>query len=155
MPAPGRQDETEAERADRNFSELLQEVRVAQTGVQILFGFMLTIPFQARFGELDSWSRKVFAVAIVTAALAAACLIAPVAFHRTLFRRQAKEWVVRAASRLAGVGLVLLAVTMVAALDLVLGVVYSRTVALITASAVGLVLALLWWVIPLRRRWRT
>ena len=154
MPAPDRPGETEAERADRNFTELLQELRVAQTGVQILFAFLLTMPFQARFRELDTFGLVAFGTSILSSAVATACLIAPVAYHRILFRRQAKDWVVVRASRLAGAGLAFLALAIVAALALVLEVVYSRTWALVVAGAMAVLLALLWAVIPLARRAR-
>jgi hypothetical protein len=154
MPAPDRPGETEAERADRNFTELLQELRVAQTGVQILFAFLLTMPFQARFRDLDTFGLVAFGAAIMASALATACLIAPVAYHRILFRQQAKDWVVFRASRLATAGLVFLALAIVAALALVLQVVYSRTWSLIIASAMAVLLTSLWLVIPLIRRAR-
>ena len=154
MPAPDRPGETEAERADRNFNELLQELRVAQTGVQILFAFLLTMPFQARFQELDTFGLVTYGASILSSAVATACLIAPVAYHRILFRRQAKDWVMFSASRLAGVGLAFLALAIVAALALVLEVVYNRTWSIIIAAAVAALLALLWAVIPLARRAR-
>src|SRR4051812_14658437 len=100
--------ETEAERADRNFGELLQELRVAQTGVQILFAFLLTLPLQSRFEKLDDWEIGTFVVALLLSAGASVCLIAPVAYHRALFARKMKNQVVQAASRFAILGLALL-----------------------------------------------
>jgi hypothetical protein len=152
MPAPDRSGETEAQRADRNFTELLQELRVAQTGVQILFAFLLTLPFQARFGGQDTFGRVAYGAAILCSALAAVCLIAPVAYHRILFRRQAKDWVVVRASVLANVGVAFLAVAMTSALALVLQVVYSRTWAVIIAAGMAVLIVFMWWVVPLRRR---
>jgi len=154
MPAPDRSGETEAERADRNFTELLQELRVAQTGVQVMFAFLLTIPFQARFSELDTFGLVAYGTAILSSALAAACLIAPVALHRMLFRRQAKDWVVARASVLANVGVGFLALAIVSALALVLDVVYSRTWSVIIAAAMAALLVTLWWGVPLARRAR-
>jgi Family of unknown function (DUF6328) len=154
MPAPDRPGETEAERADRNFTELLQELRVAQTGVQILFAFLLTMPFQARFQDLDTFGLIAYGIAIMSSAVATACLIAPVAFHRILFRRHAKDWVMFRASALATVGLAFLALSIVAALALVIEVVYSRTWALIVAAGMAVLLASMWAIIPLNRRAR-
>src|SRR3954449_11631090 len=96
-----RRGESSAERADRNFGELLQELRVAQTGVQILFAFLLTLPLQARFEKLDDWEIAVFVTALLLSAGASVCLIAPVAYHRALFARKMKHKVVAAASRFA------------------------------------------------------
>jgi Family of unknown function (DUF6328) len=154
MPAPDRSGETEAERADRNFTELLQELRVAQTGVQILFAFLLTMPFQARFSGMDTFGLVAYGAAILSSALAAVCLIAPVAYHRILFRRQAKDWVVVRASQLANVGVAFLALAIVSALALVLQVVYSRTWAVIIAAAMALLIVFTWWVVPIARRQR-
>jgi hypothetical protein len=151
MPAPNRPGETEAERADRNFTELLQELRVAQTGVQILFAFLLTMPFQARF-KLDTFGLVAYGSAILSSALAAVCLIAPVSYHRILFRRQAKDWVVVRASQLAHVGVAFLALAIVSSLALVLQVVYSRTWSVIIAGAMAILILCMWWVIPLIRR---
>jgi O-antigen/teichoic acid export membrane protein len=154
MSAPDRPSETEAERADRNFTELLQELRVAQTGVQILFAFLLTLPFQARFSEQDTFGLVAYGMAILSAALAAVCLIAPVAYHRILFRQQEKDWVVVRASLLANVGVGFLAVAIVSALALVLQVVYSRTWSVIIAVVMAVLIVSMWWVVPLVRRQR-
>src|SRR5687768_7145835 len=116
-------DETETERADRNFADLLQELRVAQTGVQILFAFLLTIPLQARFTTLDEFHKDVFVVALLCASLATACIIAPVAYHRVLFRRHMKTNIVMAAARLAVGGLVFLGLAIIASVYLVLDLV--------------------------------
>ena len=154
MSVPGRPSETEAERADRNFTELLQELRVAQTGVQILFAFLLTLPFQARFPEQDTFGLVAYGAAIMASALAAVCLIAPVAYHRVLFRQQEKDWVVRRASMLANVGVALLAIAIVSALALVLQVVYSRTWSVIMAAVMAVLITSTWWVVPVIRRQR-
>ena len=154
MSVPDRPSETEAERADRNFTELLQELRVAQTGVQILFAFLLTMPFQARFSGLDTLGRAAYGTAILSSALAAVCLIAPVAYHRILFRQQEKDWVVRRASMLANVGVAFLAVAIVSALALVLQVVYSRTWSVIIAVVMAVLIVSMWWVVPVVRRQR-
>jgi len=145
-------DETEAERLDRNFGDLLQELRVAQTGVQILFAFLLTLPFSARFGTVDDFEKSVYVVALLASAAAAAMIIAPVAYHRMLFRQGHKPELVRSAHRMASGGLVCLLVAMVAAVLLVSDVVVGRAPALIVSLATGCLLALLWGVLPWRRR---
>src|SRR3954453_5682074 len=106
----GREGETSAQRADRNFSDLLEELRVAQTGVQILVAFLLTIPFQQRFPQLSPALRRVYDATLTSAVLAAVLLIAPVAFHRGVFREHLKARLVQASHRLAIAGLALLAV---------------------------------------------
>ncbi|MDQ2674816.1 MAG: DUF6328 family protein [Chloroflexota bacterium] len=148
----GRCDETEEERADRNFADLLQELRVAQTGVQILFAFLLTIPLQARFEKLNQWQVDVFVAALLFSALATACLIAPVAYHRVLFRQRLKDYIVRTASRFAVAGLLFLGLAVVSSVHLVLDIVLNRTVAFWVAGALGALLILIWWLMPLSRR---
>jgi hypothetical protein len=144
----GRPSETETERADRNFGDILQELRVAQTGVQILFAFLLTIPMQARFPTLDNWQKDVFVTALVTSALATACIIAPVAYHRVLFQRSMKADIVQAAARLASFGLFFLGFAVVASVHLVLDLVLGRTTAIITAGVLLVILVVLWVVMP-------
>jgi len=144
--------ETEAERADRNFGELLQELRVAQTGVQILFAFLLTMPLQSRFETLDHWERSVFIAALLFSAGATVCLIAPVAYHRALFAHRLKQQVVLVASRFAILGLGLLGLAITSAVDLVLDLVLGRVQALLIASGLAGVLILSWVVLPLVRR---
>jgi hypothetical protein len=145
--------ETEAERADRNFGDLLQELRVAQTGVQILFAFLLTLPLQARFEKLDDWEIAVFVAALLLSAGASICLIAPVAYHRALFARKMKHEVVKAASRFAVLGLILLALAITCAVDLVLDLVLGRTPALLIAIALAVVILLTWGALPLAKRY--
>lgn len=146
--------ETEAERADRNFGDLLQELRVAQTGVQILFAFLLTLPLQTRFEKLDDWEIGTFVTALLLSAGASVCLIAPVAYHRALFARQLKQHVVTAASRFAITGLALLAMAITCAVDLVLDLVLGRMPALIIAGILAVVLLSSWAVMPLTVRYR-
>lgn len=144
--------ETEAERADRNFNELLQELRVAQTGVQFLFAFLLTIPFTERFTMLPLEGRTVYLVTMITASLAMACLVAPVSYHRLLFRQGLKRQIVTAGSRLAQAGLAFLCVTVVGALYLVVDVVVNTRTAIAVATAMAVVFALLWYILPMRHR---
>jgi hypothetical protein len=146
--------ETPAERADRNFIELLQELRVAQTGVQILFAFLLAMPLQARFGELDRWQRGVFVAALLSAAIAAATLIAPVAYHRAYFRHRMKDELVHATSRFAVLGLVFLGTTVCCAMGLVLDLVLGRAWALVIAGGFAVALLVVWAVAPITVRRR-
>jgi sterol desaturase/sphingolipid hydroxylase (fatty acid hydroxylase superfamily) len=147
-----RPNETEDERADRNFGDLLQELRVAQTGVQILFGFLLTIPLQARYTSLDGFHRNLLVAAVLLLAVATAFIIAPVAWHRALFRQQMKDEVVRVANRLAQVGLAALALGIVTSIVLMLDLVISRGWALIAGGTIFTLLLMLWLVAPLSRR---
>jgi uncharacterized protein DUF6328 len=149
-----RPSETPAQRADRNLNELLQELRVAQTGVQILFAFLLTLPLQSRFPKLDDWEIAMFVAALLLAACATVCMIAPVAYHRALFRRRLKNQVVLAANRFAVIGLGFLALAIICAVDLVLDLVLGRTPALIIAAGLALLLLSAWVVLPLANRHR-
>jgi hypothetical protein len=150
---PTNGDENEAERLDRNLAELLQELRVAQTGVQILFAFLLTLPFAARFGDVDAFERVVYIVALLAGAAAAGMIIAPVAYHRMLFRRGRKAELVRSAHRMASGGLAFLAVSMVGSVLLVTDFTVGRVLGLIVSTLVAVWLVLLWGVLPwLRRR---
>jgi hypothetical protein len=147
-----RSDETEAERADRNFGELLQELRVAQTGVQILFAFLLTMPLQNRFQALNDTERGMFIAALLLSAGATVCLIAPVAYHRALFARKLKHQVVVVASRFAIIGLGLLGLAITCAVNLVLELVLGwRSAAIISLALAGFLL-LAWAVLPLTTR---
>jgi len=145
-------EETESERLDRNFGDLLQELRVAQTGVQILFAFLLTLPFSARFGTVDTFERYVYVVALLAAAAAAAMIIAPVAYHRMLFRKGRKPQLVFSAHRMASGGLGFLLVAMVCAVLLVSDVVLGRTTAIIVAVVTAGWFATLWGLLPWLRR---
>jgi hypothetical protein len=151
---PGSNEETEAERLDRNFADLLQELRVAQTGVQILFAFLLTLPFGARFGGVDPLGRTVYVVALLAAAAAAGMIIAPVAYHRMLFRRGRKGELVRSAHRMASGGLAFLVVAMVGSVFVVTDFVLSRTVAVGLTIVAAVWLVLFWAVFPWLRRHR-
>jgi hypothetical protein len=144
--------ETEEERWQRNYAELLQELRVAQTGVQILFAFLLILAFSPGFDESDGFVRTVYLVALLSAAAAAALIIAPVAHHRLMFRRHRKPMLVQDAHRMAFAGLMLVIVSMVSAVLLATDVVLSRPVAVTVAAATGAGFVLLWAVLPLARR---
>jgi hypothetical protein len=145
-PDGAERDETATERADRNWNELLQELRVTQTGLQILTGFLLTVPFQQRFGELDPTLRFVFLLALGLAVVSTVLVVAPVASHRILFRRRAKPELVEVADRLTKAGLATLALTIVAVVFLVFGFVAGTTAAVV-AGVVALAFFVVQWVV--------
>jgi hypothetical protein len=147
-------DETPLERLDRNWGDLLQELRVVQTGVQLLTGFLLTLPFQSRFAGLGAFQQDVYLTTVALAVAATGFLIAPVAIHRVLFRRHARRGMVRAAHHLAIIGTVLLGGAVVGAVLLLFDVVRGRTVAVTAAAATLSLLTLLWLALPwtMRRR---
>jgi len=140
--------ETHAERLDRNMAELLQELRVAQTGVQILFAFLLTLAFQQRFTEVDQFGRAVYVGALVCALLSSGFLIAPVGYHRLVFRRSMKDEVVRIANVFALAGLVWLSLALGGALTVILDVMFSKEVAMAGGIAALVFLSVLWFAIP-------
>jgi hypothetical protein len=152
---PYERDESAAHRLDRNYNELLQELRVAQTGVQILFAFLLSIAFQQRFALLQDYQRVIYLVTLIAAALAAVLLIAPVAVHRLLFARHLKDEVVALTSRLAVAGLAVLALAMDGAALLIVDVVTNLTAGVTVAALLAVVVVALWVVVPIRNRRRT
>jgi hypothetical protein len=146
--------ETELERADRKWGELIQEVRVAQTGVQILFGFLLTVVFTPRYEELSDTDKAIYIVTVVLGAAATGALIGPVSLHRLVVGRRVKPQTVEWASRLTFVGLVLLLATMTAALLLILRVAtHDGYVPWLVAGVVVWYL-LCWFLVPLLVRFR-
>lgn len=145
---PDDRDETPTERMDRNWSELLQELRVTQTGTQILTGFLFTIPFQQRFGELDDYQRTTYLVLVVLAVLATTLIVAPVSVHRILFRKHLKPLLVQGGDIFARAGLVALALVLSGCTLLLFDVVLSRTAGIVAGGAVGTMLLLAWWVLP-------
>jgi uncharacterized membrane protein len=142
-------EETRKERSTRRWNEMLQELRVAQTGVQVLTGFLLTVPFSQGFKSLDKIDKVAYLVTVSASILAAGLLIAPVAFHRVLFGKSEKEWLVEAANISARVGLAMLGLTMSGVMFLVFDVVISSTAAIIATSATAVLLVLMWLVVPL------
>ncbi|MFD7099287.1 DUF6328 family protein [Streptomyces xanthophaeus] len=146
--------ESEAERADRQWQELIQEIRVAQTGVQILFGFLLTVVFTPLFHELEQTDKNIYITTVVLGALAAGALIGPVSFHRIVSGRQIKHQAVTWASRLTFSGLLLLLATCTSALFLVLRVAtHDHLVPWLVAGVLAWYL-LCWFVLPLWARIR-
>ncbi len=135
-------------RLTRNWSELLQELRVAQTGTQILTGFLLTLPFTPRFAELGTREEIIYLATLVGSVATTGLIIAPVAFHRLLFRQQQKPWLVAAADMTAKIGLLLLAVTTSGVVMLVFDMVVSWPAALVAASVAFVSLLALWVATP-------
>ena len=142
-------EETAKQRLDRNFSELLQELRVTQTGVQILLGFLLTMVFSSRFTEVTGWELNLYAVAVGLTTLAMALLVAPVALHRILFRRGMKQHLVRLTHVLTFLGLVVLMLAVSAAVTLALVVALGLTPGLIIGVVTLVVIAGIWYGLPM------
>lgn len=147
-------DEPKGERLDRELGELLQGLRVLLPGVQVLFAFLLTVPFSQRFAELNSAEEGLFVAALVSAAFASVLLVAPSAFHRILFRDREKEWLVIRSNVLAIAGTVFLAASMMCSLYLVVEVVYGSGLAGVIVAVMSVGVIAVWYVIPLIRRAR-
>ncbi len=143
-----RDDEDEGERLDRHWNELLQELRLAQTGTQILFAFLLTIAFQPKFQEADTFTHDVYAATLVSSALAVALFLAPVSFHRLVYRQKLRDRMLPIAGRMTTAGLVFLVIAIAGGVLLALDVVLSRTVALIIVAIVLAWFAAFWYAIP-------
>ncbi len=141
-------DETAMQRLDRNWADLLQELRVLQTGVQLLTGFLLTLPFQNRFAELSTFQEVVYLATVALAVSSIGFLIAPVSLHRILFRRHARHVMVAMTHRLAVTGVALLSVAITGVVLLIFDVVAGRTVGLAAAGGAALLLATLWAALP-------
>jgi cbb3-type cytochrome oxidase subunit 3 len=145
-------DESEFERDDRNLAELLQELRVAGLGVQVLFGFLLSLPFTMRFAMLSHAQRQLYIASLMLAAASTALLLAPVAYHRLVFRRHQKEHLIRAANTMAICGLVTVGLAISAAVLLVAGYVDHGLPAVLIAAFTACLFAGLWFALPLARR---
>ena len=146
------QDESEHERLARNFSELLQELRVAQAGVQILFAFLLTVAFTPVFQNSSDFVQGLHLVTVLLAAGAAALLTAPAAWHRVLFQRGRRVEIMRAANKFALIGLALLALAMVGTVFLVAEVIVVGWLAVVIAAASAVLFVGLWFAWPSRLR---
>lgn len=144
--------ETETQRLDRNLSALMQELRVTLTGVQLLAGFLLIVPFQARFADLSGLGVALYLTTTAAAILAVVVLVAPIATHRLLFRRHQLATIVASVHRLMLAGLLLIAVAVVGAVALVVLVVTAVDwIAAVAAVTISLAVIMLWLVIPLRK----
>jgi hypothetical protein len=146
-----RRDETELQRLDRNLEELTGELRVVVTGVQVLFAFLLIVPFDTGFAHVGGFERTVYLVTLLLAALSAVCTIAPSAQHRWVFRHDDKRHLVFTSNRVVIVGMVFLALAMCGCLLLVTTKLFGVTTGLLTAALGAIPFAVLWFLIPARR----
>jgi hypothetical protein len=146
-PGDGR-NETPNERSDRNWSDILQELRVALTGTQLIGGFLLAVAFQQRFEELDQYQLVLYLVLVALAGLATIVGLAPVTLHRTLFRHQVKERIVRTGNRLLIAHLAVVALLVLGVTTLIFDFAVSRAAGIITFVVGAIVLVLLWLVLP-------
>jgi putative flippase GtrA len=149
---PDPRQETPEQRDDRNLAELLQELRVAGLGVQVLFGFLLSIPFSTKFSRLSLAQRDLYITTLLLAALATALLLAPVAYHRLVFRRREKERLVRAANVLAILGLAVVGLAVTSAVALIVSYVAPGMPTVLISIIVFCMFAGLWFAFPLARR---
>lgn len=147
-------EETQAERYDRNLTELMGELRVALPGVQVLFAFLLVAPFNQRFGTVSEFERKLYFATLMLTLLASILLIAPVVIHRLEFRQGEKGYIVQTSNRLVLAGLTTLAIAMTSAVTLITHFLFGGPTAIVTAVVAVLAFALTWYALPLRRRRR-
>lgn len=145
-------DETPNERADRNWEELMQELRVMQTGTQVLAGFLLAVAFQPRFTDLDDLQRGLYIVLVVLAGLATILALTPVGMHRVLFGRRRKPELVHLASRIVTANLVVVGALSVGVVTLVVDFALDRTVAMVVLAIGAIVVIGMWGVLPMRLR---
>jgi hypothetical protein len=141
-------DEPVARRLDRNYGELLQELRVAQNGVQILFAFLLTIPFQVGFMKLSGSEHVIYVITLLCAAVSVVLFVAPVATHRLLFRRGLKDTLVRVTARLTVAAITFLALSILGAVGLVTDVVAGPGVAVGITAALAVLIGVMWLAVP-------
>jgi hypothetical protein len=146
-----RSDEDRSERLDRELIELLNELRVALPGVQVLFAFLLTVPFSQGFVKTTGFQRDLFFGVLVATTISAALLIAPSAWHRLRFRQKDKELILRMSNRTAIAGLGLLAVAMVGAVMLIADYVFSETLTVVSGVLAAFVFGGLWYAVPVGR----
>jgi Family of unknown function (DUF6328) len=145
-------DETEEERLDRNLSEMLQELRVALPGVQVLFAFLLAVPFAQGWEKITGFQKGAFFGTLICTAISAVMLISPTAYHRITFRYQQKRRLVYYSNRFSIIGLVFLALAMTGAIMLITDVLFGSTATILMATATILVFGFFWFGLPLRRR---
>lgn len=152
MRDPDRPHETEKERLDRNFVELLGGLRVALPGIQVLFAFLLLLPFQRGFDDVTAFQERVYFVALSATALSSVLLIAGPVRHRILFRRDAKNYVVFSASRLAIIGLTLLGIAICAVMLLISDYLFNALTAGVVTGALAAAIIGTWFAAPLLHR---
>ena len=147
-------DESKDERLDRELIELLNELRVALPGVQVLFAFLLAVPFSQRFEQLNAVQEDVFFAAFLCTAVSTALLIAPSAYHRLRWREHDKERLLQTSNTLAIAGTAFLAAAITAVVYLVTDLIYGFVTSVVVTLAAGTMFAWLWYALPLVRRWR-
>lgn len=143
-----RDDESEKARLDRELIELLNEIRVALPGVQVLFAFLLAVPFQSRFGSVTAFQEDVYFVALCSALFATILLITPSAYHRANFRKANKQRIVFRSNWLVLAGIAVLGMSMTAVMLLITDVIFDRSTAVLVTTISGLLFCLLWIVLP-------
>jgi hypothetical protein len=151
---PSGRNETEEDRLDRNLGELLQELRVALPGVQVLFAFLLAVPFQRNFTEISPFEEKVYFGTLLCTAISATLLISPSAYHRLTFHLQQKRHLVFLANRFAIAGLGFLALAMTGAIMLITDVLFGGVATVVVTAAAALMFVVFWYLLPLRQRLR-
>ena len=151
-PEPGPRDAIPDETINRNWTELVQELRSTQTGVQVLTGFLLTVPFSDRFDTLDDVQRTAYLIVLSAAVTATAAILSPIAYHRILFRQGRRPWLVGTANQVARAGLVLVAVTTCGVVFLTFDLTVGRTGGIVASVVALLGYLVLWVVVPLRAR---
>lgn len=144
--------ETATERLDRNWASLLQELRVAQTGVQVLTGFLLVLPFQERFAELGGGARLIYLITVACSLGSTVLLVAPVGMHRMLFRRHRLDALVSASHIYAVAGLFLLGLALTGVAAIIFDIVLGATAAWIAGGITLTGLMTLWFLLPVRER---
>jgi O-antigen/teichoic acid export membrane protein len=152
MTSPARPEETLHQRDDRNLTDLLQELRVAGIGVQVLFGFLLGLPFSTRFDRLEAWQRWLYLAILVLAAVSIVLLVAPVAYHRLVFRRHQREHLIRAANVLSICGLATVSIAVTAVVLLVTSYVEPGPATVVAVAVTAGMFVALWFLLPLTRR---
>ena len=146
--------ESETERLDRNTVELLNELRVASVGIQVLFAFLLIVPFNIGFRRVSTFDRYVYFVTLLCIASAAVLLIAPSIHHRLLFRRHQKAYLVRVGTQLTIAAMVFLTVGLTGILVLISDVLFGAATAIVVGGLGAVLVSALWFAVPLRRRRR-
>lgn len=153
-PDPDPDPETELQRLERNWAEILQELRVLQTGTQIITGFLLAMAFQQRFTTLSGVQLVIYLTLVALSVLAAVLALAPVALHRALFRRHAKVFLVRAANLILRIALVVVGITLSGIVLLIFDVVVGQTAGIVAGAITAVVCAIGWLAIPVVARVR-
>jgi uncharacterized membrane protein YqjE len=149
-----RPDETESARLNRELNELMQELRVAQNGILIVVGFLLVIPFTQRFANVSDFERIIYYLTFLTAGAAAVVIVAPVSYHRVVFRRRDKQALVTRGNLMAMIGLALLAIAILGVLVLVTDFLFNTMLAAVVSVLYVAIVSTLWYLLPMQSRRR-